>query len=119
MDRADGFDQDWTLDGLGNFSSFNDDGTSQNRTVNEANQIQTISGGWVSPEYDAAGNMIFAPKSGDETTGLHFVRDAWNRLARCKGVGSRFRTSHDYAAFDWPWENEMASIRLPDLCFPG
>ena len=80
-DRADNFDQSWGLDGLGNFSAFNDDGTSQTRTVNEANQIQTISGsaGWKTPKYDAAGNMIFAPKSGDETTGLHFVRDAWNR----------------------------------------
>ena len=79
-DRADAFDQSWTLDGLGNFLTFDDDGTSQNRTVNAANQIQTISGSWVSPEYDAAGSLIFAPKSGDETTGLHFVRDAWNRL---------------------------------------
>ena len=71
--------QDWTLDGLGNFSGFDDNGTSQTRTVNAANQIENISGGWKTPEYDAAGSMIFAPKSGDETTGLHFVRDAWNR----------------------------------------
>ena len=28
---------------------------------------------------DRAGNMIYGPKSGDETTGLHYVRDAWNR----------------------------------------
>ena len=47
--------------------------------MNAANQIEGITGGWVSPEYDAAGNMIYAPKSGEETTGLHFVRDAWNR----------------------------------------
>jgi RHS repeat-associated protein len=73
--------QSQTLDGLGNFSTFDDDGDEQTRTVNAANEITDIDGaaGWVSPEYDAAGNIIFAPKSGDETTGLHFVRDAWNR----------------------------------------
>ena len=37
--QYDSFDQSWTLDGLGNFSTFNDDGTSQNRTVNAANEI--------------------------------------------------------------------------------
>ncbi|NLX97959.1 MAG: hypothetical protein GXY83_17490, partial [Rhodopirellula sp.] len=73
MDRADGFDQDWTLDGLGNFSTFNDDGTSQDRTTNAANEITGLTGSWIDPVYDAAGNMIFAPKSGDETTGLHYV----------------------------------------------
>ncbi len=29
----------------------------------------------------AAGNMISAPKTGDETTRIHYVFDAWNRLA--------------------------------------
>ena len=78
-ERADDVDQSWTLDGLGNFSEFDDDGDVQTRDVNAANEIEGITGGWVSPEYDAAGNMIYAPKSGEETTGLHFVRDAWNR----------------------------------------
>jgi hypothetical protein len=54
--------QDWTLDGLGNFGTFNDDGASQDRTVNEANEIESISGGWITPVYDAAGNMISGPK---------------------------------------------------------
>jgi RHS repeat-associated protein len=79
--RADDFDQSWSLDGAGNFSGFDDDGNSQTRTVDAANQIQSISGGgWVTPEYDAAGNMISGPKSGDPTTRLHYVYDAWNRL---------------------------------------
>jgi hypothetical protein len=56
------FDQDWTLDGLGNFSGFNDDGTSQNRTANAANEISSISGSWIDPTYDAAGNMISGSK---------------------------------------------------------
>ncbi len=79
-ERADDYDQTWTLDGQGNFTAFDDDGDSQSRSTNGANEIESITGGWVTPEYDAAGNMIYGPKSGDETTGLHFVRDAWNRL---------------------------------------
>ncbi|NLF07517.1 MAG: RHS repeat-associated core domain-containing protein, partial [Pirellulaceae bacterium] len=78
-ERADDYDQSWTLDGQGNFTAFDDDGDSQSRETNAANEIENITGGWVTPVYDAAGNMIYGPKSGDETTGLHFVRDAWNR----------------------------------------
>lgn len=78
--RADNFDQTWDLDGLGNFSEFDDDGDSQTRTVNEANEIEGITGGWITPTYDAAGNMKFGPKPGEETTGIHYVYDAWNRL---------------------------------------
>jgi len=43
------------------------------RQTNAANEIQSIGdeGGWVTPLYDTAGNMIYGPKSGSETTGLH------------------------------------------------
>jgi RHS repeat-associated protein len=41
-------------------------------------------GGWNSPAYDAAGNMVSGPKAGAETTRLHFVYDAWNRLVQVK-----------------------------------
>ncbi|MDD4269181.1 MAG: RHS repeat-associated core domain-containing protein, partial [Thermoguttaceae bacterium] len=78
-DRADAFDQSWGLDGLGNFSSFDDDGTWQNRTTNAANEITGITGTWIDPTYDDAGNMISGPKTGNETTRLHHVYDAWNR----------------------------------------
>ena len=47
--------------------------------TNAANEITSITGGWVTPVYDAAGNMISGPKSGDETTGPHFKYDAWSR----------------------------------------
>lgn len=79
-DRADSFDQSWGLDGLGNFSSFDDDGTSQTRTTNAANEITGISGNWIDPVYDAAGNMTSGAKGGAETTRLHYKYDAWNRL---------------------------------------
>ncbi|MCZ7586722.1 MAG: hypothetical protein M5R36_27175 [Deltaproteobacteria bacterium] len=47
-DRADALDQSWGLDGLGNFSSF-DDGDSQTRTANAVNEITGITGGWITP----------------------------------------------------------------------
>jgi RHS repeat-associated protein len=80
--RADDFDQSWALDGLGNFAEFDDDGDTQTRTVNGVNEIAGITGGWISPSYDAAGDMISAPKPGDETTRVHYVYDAWNRLVK-------------------------------------
>jgi hypothetical protein len=65
--------QDWSLDGLGNWSGFNDNGAEQERTVNAANEITAIGGsGAAQPTYDAAGNL-----TGDGT--LRYVHDAWNR----------------------------------------
>lgn len=80
--------QDWTLDALGNWSGFTDGATSQTRTHDAANQTTDISGSWIDPTYDAAGNMISGPKAGDETTRLHFVYDAWNRLVAVKADNS-------------------------------
>ncbi len=80
--RADAFDQSWGLDGLGNFGTFDDDGASQTRAANAVNEITSISGGWVTPSYDRAGNMISGPKPGDETTRVHYRYDAWNRLVQ-------------------------------------
>ena len=42
------FEQAWELDGLGNWTAFNDDGDSQTRAANEANEITEIIGGAVS-----------------------------------------------------------------------
>jgi len=80
--RADDFDQSWTLDGLGNFAEFDDDGDTQTRTANAANEITNITGGWVTPTYDQAGNLMAGPKPGDGATQIHYVYDAWNRLVR-------------------------------------
>jgi RHS repeat-associated protein len=86
--RADDFDQSWTLDGLGNFSAFDDDGTTQTRTANGANEITAITGGWITPAYDAAGNMTSGPTPGDGETRIHYVYDAWNRLVGVKADDS-------------------------------
>ena len=79
-ERADDYDQTWGLDGLGNFSTFDDDGDSQTRTTNGVNEITAITGGWITPAYDAAGNMMAGPKPGDEDARVHYAYDAWNRL---------------------------------------
>jgi YD repeat-containing protein len=79
-ERNDSHDQSWGLDGLGNFGSFTDDALSQTRTANAANEITGISGSWADPTYDAAGNMISAPKPGAESTRIHLRFDAWNHL---------------------------------------
>ena len=63
--------QDWTLDGLGNFAEFDDNGASQTRDVNAANEI-TSTTGIATPTYDAAGNIV-----SDGT--LKYQYDAWNR----------------------------------------
>ena len=56
--------------------------------MNEANEIESITGGWITPEYDAAGNMISGPRAGDETTRVHYVYDAWNRLVEVRADDS-------------------------------
>ena len=68
------FAQDWTLDGLGNWSAFNDDGTTQTRDTNTANEIESITTGGTptSLAYDAAGNLT-------NDGALTYAYDAWNR----------------------------------------
>jgi len=75
----------WTLDALGNWDGFTDQGNSQSRDHNAANETGDITGDldWVDPEYDTAGNLIFAPKPGAEAADdeAHlYVYDAWNHL---------------------------------------
>jgi len=45
--------QDWTLDGVGNWTTFNDDGISQARTHNAANEITQIHGDTTNTLHDA------------------------------------------------------------------
>lgn len=63
-------------------------GTLQTRSTNAANEITSVSGSWVTPTYDAAGNMVSAPKAGAETTRLWYVYDAWNRQVIVKNDSS-------------------------------
>ena len=98
-----GFQQDWGLDPVGNWDSFDVDsdgnGTddlAQTRTHNKANEITGISqtagptGGWQAPGYDAAGNTTLMPQiagegvgdAGDPTQRYDGTYDAWNRLVK-------------------------------------
>ena len=116
MDRADGFDQDWTLDGAGNFSEFYDDSaTAQTRSVNEANEIESIggAGSWVTPAYDAAGNMISGPLAGSETTKIHYIYDAWNRLVAVKEDDSG-SPGDTIAAYEYDGANRRIIKTLAD-----
>ncbi|OQB80125.1 MAG: tRNA nuclease WapA precursor [Planctomycetes bacterium ADurb.Bin126] len=81
------FGQAWTLDQLGNWTGFDDNGTSQTRTHNAVNEITGISN-WADPAYDAAGNMIRGPKPGSTSDLQHYTYDAWNRMAAVKADSS-------------------------------
>jgi RHS repeat-associated protein len=86
------FEQAWGLDQVGNWPSFKEgDGTTwsleQERDHNTVNEIMDITEGqgqsqWVTPAWDARGNMTSGPKPGAETSRQHFVWDAWNRLVK-------------------------------------
>ncbi len=125
--------QAWTLDALGNWPEFKDDDDGdgswdldQNRAHNKVNEIagnggdpiwpEGGSGGWVDPVYDAAGNMTFAPRPGDETTAteaLHLVYDAWNRLAEVwedDGDGT-FETNQDTCTLRYRYDGLGRRIR--------
>jgi len=86
--------QDFGLEALGNWKTFKEDDDAtldwdvldQSRTHNPVNEMTGITGGsWIVPAYDAAGNMIRAPRPGQESTAseaLLTVYDAWNRAAK-------------------------------------
>ncbi len=89
------FAQAWGLDATGNWEQFweNDSGASwnmqQSRAANQANEITSITGvGWVQPAYDAAGNMVQIPQSGDPAIGARATYDAWSRLISIFSGGS-------------------------------
>lgn len=89
--------QDWTLDDTGNWDQFlvkasGSTTLNQTRTQNPVNEItaisETVGSSWIDPTYDAAGNMISGPKASAETTRLHFIFDAWNRMVTLKADSS-------------------------------
>jgi RHS repeat-associated protein len=86
------FQQNWSLDGNGNWSNLTvQQGTGGNLTTtldqdrdstaaNEIKDFGSNEAGWIVPAYDLAGNMTTMPKPGSETTALTCQYDAWNRL---------------------------------------
>jgi len=87
------FQQQWSLDYVGNWSAFNqdDDGDGtfdleQTRTANPVNEITniaaTIGPTWTTPQYDPAGNTTSFPKPAAPTESFTAIYDAWNRMVR-------------------------------------
>ncbi|MBL9090226.1 MAG: IPT/TIG domain-containing protein [Planctomycetaceae bacterium] len=88
------FAQQWNLDATGNWQGFREavsvsssgsDSWSleQTRAANPANEITgIIGGGWVTPAYDRAGNMVQMPQPNAPTDGYEATCDAWNRLVK-------------------------------------
>ena len=85
--------QSWTLDGTGNWTSFTDQGNTETRTHNEANEITAIDSNSVT--YDEAGNLTQGPKpaaSGNQV----YVYDGWNRLIQVKETGGSVIVTYEY-----------------------
>ena len=107
MAGTEDFSQGWTLDGEGNWTGFQEDDTGsgtpnliQTRPVNDANQITSISNAspapaWVTPVYDAGGNMTTTPEPGNEGTAVGCVYDAWNRLVSATVGGTTVNYAYD------------------------
>ena len=85
------FAQCWTLDSTGNWSGFRQDDTGggtwdlvQSRSANPVNEItgitNTLGSSWVTPAYDANGNMTTIPQPADPANSFNGKFDAWNRL---------------------------------------
>ncbi len=101
------YEQDYTLDQLGNWTDFVEktNGTTdldQDRGHNDVNEITSVSAPpmqpqWITPLFDAAGNMTEGPKPGDETTKHLYVYDAWNRLVKVKNAaGTTTLATYEY-----------------------
>lgn len=92
------FEQDWTLDGVGNWTTFNDNGTSQTRTHNAANEITNIPGAspTTNTAHDAAGNMVRPMQGDDLTKHFHVKYDAWNRMTEISDNGEVLIATYDF-----------------------
>lgn len=86
-------EQDWTLDAMGNWSTFKerdtDTGGSWDVTqlwdYSSANEMTTsISGPWNAPAHDLAGNMSTMPQPASPSNSYVLKWDAWNRLVEVK-----------------------------------
>jgi len=97
------FGQDYGLDQLNNWSTFDEDpdgsGMSllnQTRDHNLANEITDIDSASTYVAHDAAGNMTTAPKPGSWNAGLTLTWDAWNRLVKVQdGVNTVAEYQYD------------------------
>src|SRR5579884_4168059 len=108
--RANGHNQSWTLDALGNVSSVTTDGGTQNRTSNQQNEYTSASGS-ATVSYDANGNFSSGNLTGNGAT-ITYVYDAWNRLVAVQQNGVTV-ASYAYDGLDRQIEiNENNSLTV-------
>jgi RHS repeat-associated protein len=81
--------QSWTLDALGNWTGFTNDGATQGRGHNLQNQITSIDSGLTTPAYDNNGNTT------TDDNGNTYVYDAWNRLVGVTAGGTTLAYGYD------------------------
>ena len=84
------FTQCWSLDPTSNWHGFREAAeggswtTIQSRSANRVNEITDITdavgSGWLTPEYDAAGNAIIIPQPANPTISFTATYDAWDRM---------------------------------------
>lgn len=74
--------QSWSLDALGNWSSFTTGGSTQTRSFNAQDEISSISGTTTTPAFDNNGNMT------EDEQNHKYVFDAWNRIVTVKNAGT-------------------------------
>jgi len=83
------FSEAWGLDGLGNWTEFeqDDDGdgtleVDQGRDHTKANEIESIDDAQTHVDHDAAGNMTKVPKPSSWADHYDLTYDAWQRLVK-------------------------------------
>ena len=87
---------------MGDWDGFTEGAATQTRGQNAANETTDISGTWVDPVYDAAGNMTTMPKPGAETVAMLATYDAWNRLVTLTPQdGSNHKIFYAYDGLGW------------------
>jgi RHS repeat-associated protein len=88
----------WTLDSLGNFVQSSENGTSQSRTTDASNEIQTITqGGTANTQgYDLAGNMTTIADPNNPNGTLTCTFDAWNRLTEVQDSSGNIIAQYEY-----------------------
>ncbi|HSZ56231.1 MAG TPA: DUF4325 domain-containing protein, partial [Tepidisphaeraceae bacterium] len=84
--------ESWSLDALGNWSSFSTNGTAQTRSFNSENQISSISGTTTTPSFDNNGNMT------EDEQGHKYVFNAWNQIVDVENTSSTVLESYGYDA---------------------
>jgi RHS repeat-associated protein len=90
--------QNWTLDALGNWSTFTNDGVPQTRTHNKQNQVTAVGGNTLT--FDNNGNTLTVVISSPVPENHAYAYDAWNRLVQATDNLTSTTATFAYDALD-------------------